>query len=86
MSNDKNKPDLSASRFRGGIPHYHRSNKVEDEGWDEWTGDRLKKSGAQKKERIIHGIGAVIIGCLLLIALLSTVFVLWDKVLSLLGN
>ena len=85
MSTDKNKPDAPASRFRGGIPHYHRSNKLDDDGWDDWTGDRLKKSSSQKKERVIHGIGAVIIGCLLLIVLFSTVYFFWDKVLSILG-
>lgn len=86
MSTNNDKPNAPASRFRGGIPHYHRTNKVDDDGWDEWTGDRVKRSGLQKKERIIHGVGAVIIGCVLLVVVISAVFFFWDKVLSLLGK
>jgi hypothetical protein len=81
MSSEDDKPVSAASRFKGGVPHYHRSNRAEEDDWDEWTGDRLKSSGREKRERIIHAIGAVFIGCLVLVGILTAIFMVLRKVL-----
>jgi hypothetical protein len=75
-----------ANRFRGGVPHYHRSNRHDDPEWDEWTGEPIKKRLHNTKEKIIHGLGAVIVGCILLVAVLGAVFFFWDKVLGMVGK
>ncbi len=83
MSSEDNKSASSSSRFQRGVPHYHRTNRADEDGWDEWTGDRLKSTGRQKRERIIHAIGAVIIGCIVLVGVLTLVFFVWRKILPL---
>lgn len=84
MSDSRDRTNIN--RFRGGVPHYHRTNRHDDPDWDEWTGEPIKKRLDSSKEQIIQGFGTIIVGCLLLLAVLGVIFFFWDKVLSLVGN
>lgn len=80
MSTEKPKSVAPSSRFEGGVPHYHRSNRSETTEWDEWTGDPVKGAWRQKFDYMLYAMGAVIVGCILFACVIALIFFFWRKV------
>lgn len=86
MNQEGNKSTTPTSRFAKGVPHYHRSNRAENSEWDDWTGDPAKSSMRQKFEYMFHSFATVVVGCVILVLVLSALFFFWRKILPMIGN
>lgn len=81
MSSRKTDPMPGNSRFQSKVRHYHQSNKTEEVTWDDWIGDKVKSPGQLKFERVLVGIGTVIVGFMLLSGVVGVIYIGLKKIL-----
>jgi len=81
MRSQKTDPMSGNNRFQSKVRHYHQSNKTEDVTWDDWIGDKVKGPRQQRIEKVLVGIGTVVIGICLLAGAVSVIYIGFKKVL-----
>lgn len=69
-------------RFDAGRRHYHRSQKAEDEQWDDFLGEKVKGPLRQKFDQILQIIGTLVAGCVLLVGILYVLYFVMGKILT----
>lgn len=74
------------NRFQSKVRHYHQSNKTEEITWDDWIGDKVKSPGQQKFEKILVGVGTVIVGMILLSGAIGVIYFGLKKILPMFGK
>jgi len=84
MSSQKTDPISGKTRYQSKMRLYHQSSKNEEVSWDDWIGDKMKSPSRQKFDKILVGVGTVMVGLGILGGVVGAFYVVLSKILPIL--
>lgn len=86
MKPERSRMMTGTKRFGAGRRHYHQSQQADDDQWDDFLGEKIKGPLRRKFDQMMHVVGTLVAGCLLLVGILWVLFFVMGKILPMIGK
>lgn len=86
MKPERTRLEPGVKRFDAGRRHYHQSQSPDEVQWDEFLGEKIKSPVHRKFGQVMHAIGTLLAGCLLLGGILYVLYFVLGKILPIIGK